>query len=255
MDNSESKMEELFEQMREYSDTLEYERAYAIAKQALELPAANQSPKLPEILEAIAQGMESTRMEGNMVARSELDLVAQFATNYSNATTDDQKISMAGSLTTLAQGYFDLEQYETSEQLMRAGLQNLVGIDVPGKAAYLNDHAVLVYALCYQSKFEEAMNASRAWMDLANSELVKNDIYTARIFQTQGDILCATKNFAEAEPHYKKALWLHENESCEYCSDVPSILVSYAKLLRAAGRETEAAATESRAQAITAEHE
>jgi tetratricopeptide (TPR) repeat protein len=55
---------------------------------------------------------------------------------------------------------------------------------------------------------------------------------------------------AEAEPLYQKALDLKKKIGGHFHQDLVMIMENYAKLLRAAGRESEAAKMENQAQAI-----
>ncbi len=235
-----------------YEKNSQYENALLSGKQALQLPGANESAEMPQLLDCLAMCVEGLRVQGIEPELADIELLAHAAMAFSQPATKEQRIKLMGALGTCARRYYDLELYEKAEELERRGLQYIENMEFDYKATFLVDHAILVASLCYQEKFDEALVAADAWMKMAVEELAENDIYFAQIHQTMANAFWSMKDFDKAVIHYKQALWLHENEGCEYCSDVPSILNPYSKLLFLLGRDEEAEAIKTRAEKIEA---
>lgn len=235
-------------------DRSDYEPAYSKAVAALRDCSPEASGLTPDLLEVAGYCCEYFRRQNfeefDMQIPTGVDL--DWLTELAMQEKSDP-LSAASVLSTFARIYYDRENYPKAETAMSRALTSIEPMAFPGKSSYLPDYEYLVYALCWQSKFEAAEHTAQKWLIFAEAELFENDIYTAKIHKALADIYRAKDQPLLAEEHLKRCLWLHENEQCDVCADVVGALRTYAELLDGQGRNEEADELRRRAEAVEAE--
>ncbi|HEY9678350.1 MAG TPA: tetratricopeptide repeat protein [Drouetiella sp.] len=225
----------LYKDAQKHLEKGDYDGAFARAFEILRDEASLKPSQIEDLFDILSYCFESwTHEKSRRISDEEQVQLVSIAEKFADTGAH------ASFLFYLALNAYAREDYLSAEKLMSRSVAIVNSNLIEYKSSFLHNTELYIDALCWQSKFDQAISACEDWLRLANEELVENDIFTATIHKKLADIYAAQGKAAEAEEHLKRCIWLHENEACLLCSDAQSAIQAYASFLDGQGRSEEA---------------
>ena len=160
---------------------------------------------------------------------------------------DDAEVGIA--LGQLAEVYRALKRYKEAEPLYQRAMiiaENTKPIDQERLGSIFLDLGLMYSA---QGRLADAETRYKQAIPRFESVGASHIALGYTLFNL-AELYQAGRRFADAEPRYIQAVQIFEKASGPQSTNVAMALESYSRLLRAAGRETEAVTVENRAKAI-----
>lgn len=162
-------------------------------------------------------------------------------------------LNLANSYYCLASFLYRGKEYEEAADLALKAVTTRLnsGSEIANSSA-LHDYSLMVNALCWAKKFDEALKQSQDWFKLSGETVQPQETYTAEIHLLQARIYEQLNNIAEAEQMFNAALAVHAGAKTKNAGETKTAYQAFGEFLKRRGRDMEAEEYLNKAKAIKA---